>query len=492
MNMKKRARKIAQWIEHHYFCHGIKVKLRLCRCLKDWQRLLFQVRLMPGTRVDGIFDRASDIKAALQIPLFQPFKDGVQIFLAVSQEPVRENSLGKMLTSQKFYSSKAKLPLALGYDLMGRMVFADLEKMPHAMYAGATRSGKSFGLICLILSLIFKHPVSEVNLVIFDIGANTLDVFDSIPYLSCPIVKDKDEGIHVIQSLAEEMERRINLSSSELCDCPAIVCVMDEYPSFMNSIDSGEPRQKVADNISNLLRRGRKAKIHMVLATQDPKNKTMGVEIGNITSRMAFKVARYQTSIAILNCAGAEKLPGNGAMLYWSEEYPEPLYIQGAYMPVDAVERLVGRIVRINEANQPFGNKFVIPETDRVDFFTPSDALPETVQADSRAEQNFANIILWTLEQNEISVEKIKRQFSMGNRANGIMDKLCEAGLVSGKFSNQPRKVLPLSVEDIPDAIMGLLTRYGYTIEDVAVALNKRNPTDPAVMERGDSNDTSC
>lgn len=492
MNMKKWARKIAPWIEHHYACHGVKVKLRLCRCLNDWQRLIFQVYPMPGTKIDGIFDRAADIQAALQIPLFQPFRDEVLIFLAVSQKSVSENSLQKMLNSQDFYSSKAKLPLALGYDMMGRMIFADLEKMPHAMYAGATRSGKSFGLISLIMSLICKHPASEVNLVIFDIGANTLDVFDSIPHLSHPIVKDKDEGIHVIQSLAEEMERRINLSRSELCDLSAIVCVMDEYTSFIGSIDSREPRQKVADNISNLLRRGRKAKIHMVLATQDPTNKPMGVEIGNITSRMAFKVARYQTSIAILNCGGAEKLPGNGAMLHWSEEYPEPLYIQGAYMPVDAVEQLVARIVRINETNQSFGNKFVIQETDGVDFFTPSDALPETVQADNKDEKNFADIILWTLEHDVISVEKIKRQFSMGNRANKIIDKLCEAGLVSEKFSNQPRKVLPQGAEDIPDAIMELLTSYGFTAEDVTTALNKRNPTDLAVMERGDSNDTSC
>lgn len=217
MRIKKWAKRVASLAERHYSYHGIKVKLRLHGILSDNQRLIFQIVLMPGTKVDGIFDRATDIQTALQLPLFQPFRDGVSVFLAVSQKPVSENSLWKMLTSQAFRNSKAELPVALGYDLMGRMVFADLEKMPHAMYAGATRSGKSIGLICLIMSLICKHPVNEVNIVIFDIGSNTLGILESIPHLSHPIVKDRDEDIHIIQLLVEEMERRIELNSSELC-----------------------------------------------------------------------------------------------------------------------------------------------------------------------------------------------------------------------------------------------------------------------------------
>ena len=490
MKIKKWAKRVASLVERHFSCHGIEVKLRLHSVLRECQRLVFQVIPMPGTKIGGICERAVDIQAALQIPLFQPFKDrdGVQIFLAVSQKPVSENSLWKMLTSQAFRNTKAALPVALGYDLMERMVFVDLEKMPHAMYAGATRSGKSFGLICLIMSLICKHSVNEVNLVIFDIGASTLDVLENIPHLSHSIVKSRDEGIHVIQSLMEEMERRIDLSSAELCNLPAIVCVMDEYTSFIGSIDSGQPRQRVADNISDLLRRGRKGKIHMVLATQDPTNKTMGVEVGNITSRMAFKVARFQTSIAILNCAGAEKLPGSGAMLYQSEEYPDPIYIQGAYMPMDIVGQLVARI---SETEQSLGNKFMILETTALDSHTASNMTSKAVQTDSEDEREFANVIIWTLEQDTISVEKIKHKFFMGNRANGIMDKLCETGLVSEKFANQPRSVLPRSVADIPDVVMELLRRQGISVEDVVAALNKRNSGNSSVMESRSNDDAN-
>lgn len=489
MSIHAQAQRLASLAEQHYQCHGINIRLRLHSYLRDYQHFIFRVVPMPGTKIDGVFERAADIQAALQIHLFQPFRDGVLIFLAVSQLSVRENSLRKMLTSPAFRNSKATLPIALGYDLMGRMVFADLEKMPHAMYAGATRSGKSVGLLCLAISLVCKHPVSEVNLIIFDIGANTLEVLENVPHLSHPIVKDRDPGIHVIQSLMDEMERRIALSGSALCDLPAIICIIDEYISFIDSIDNKQKREKVVNNISNLLRRGRKAKVHMVLATQNPKNKAMGVDLDNITSRMAFKVARFQTSIAILNCAGAEKLPGNGALLYQSVEYPEPIYIQGAYMPEIEIEQLV---TRINGIAQSPANKFVIPEAATSDYDAVPDALPGAVQPDSEEEEEFVNIVLWTLEHNAISVEKLKRRFSMGNRANRIMDKLCEAGLVSTKFSNQPRSVLPHSVEDIPDAVMNLLTRGGIPSEEVAMAFSRRSSDDLAVSERGDSHAANC
>lgn len=475
MNTRKQMERLASLVELHYVSHGVKVKLQLRGILGDRQQYIFQISPMPGTKVDGIFARAADIRAALQLPLFQPFRDGVLLFLAVSPNPVSENSLRKMLDSQAFRNSKATLPVALGYDLMGKMVFADLEKMPHAMYAGATRSGKSVGLICLIMSLICKHQVSEVNLIIFDIGASSLDALGSVPHLSCPIVKNRDEGIHVIQSLTEEMERRIGLSSSELCVLPAIVCVMDEYTSFINSVDS-EQRQKVAGNISNLLRRGRKAKIHMVLATHDPTNKTMGVEIGNITSRMAFKVARHQTSTTILNCAGAEKLPGNGAMLYQSGAYPEPLYIQGAYISDTEVRQLAERI---NGTEQSTENKFLISDYVPSAATPMSDILPEDARVDNKGQQELVKIILWALGHNNISAEQIKQKFSMGNRAKDFLDNLCDLGLVSEKFANQPRQVLPQCVEDVPDDVLQLLSRYGFSAEMVGAAINKRLPCEP-------------
>lgn len=482
---KKVATKVARAIKSHYQCHGVAVDLRLQSVSSDCRSFTFQVLPQPGTRVGAIFEHAEDIQTALQMPFFQLFKEEVVIYLAVSEDHIRARQLLSMLKSPTFRNSKASLPVALGYDLMGRMVIEDLEKMPHAMYVGATRSGKSVGLICLVMSLLCVHSSNEMNLIVFDVGASSLDILSAAPHLSTPIVKDVETGIHVIRALADEMERRIGLDSLEQRNLPAIVCVMDEYVSFIGSIVDKQQRHSVADSITNLLRRGRKAKIHMVLATQNPKDGAMEAEMGNITSRMAFKVARHQTSIAVLNCAGAEKLPGNGAMLYQSMEHPDPIYVQGAYISTEEAEQL---LMRIQAANQDLGNKFEVPEAVPKESSSLSDNTFDAAPAQDTREKELSAIIVWLLGHETISAEKIKAKYAMGNRVNEIMDKLCELELVSEKFARQPRNVLPQSIEDIPEAVLNLLNRNGYSEEDVSAAIGKRGCCNPASCgEEGDN-----
>lgn len=493
MEILKLAMKLAALIEWHYSCHKINVSLRLHRFLRDCQRFIFQIIPLPGTRNKSIFDRADDIQAAMPIPLplFQPYRKGTQIFLAVSMVSVGEVSLKGMLTSPAFRNSDKAFPVALGCDLAGEAVIEDLNEMIHALYVGATGSGKSIGLMCMILSLVCTHPASEVNLIIFDVGGGTLDVLEGIPQLSYPIVKDRDEGAYVIQSLVDEMDRRYGIESSQRCDLPTIVCVMDEFISYIDSFDNGWERQMVVSNITDLLRRGRKVNIRLVLATQEPKNDKMKVEIRNITSRMAFRVDRHQTSSTILNHGGAEKLPGDGAMLFQSAKHPKSIYVQGAYISDDEAAQLVERI---KAAEQDFSNMFVIPDIAESDFLASLSAPVPTdvVQTDSGNEQEFASIILWTLAREEISASQIKQDFRMGNRANEIMDRLCEFGLISEKFANQPRTVLPQSVEDIPGKVMFLLARWGKSAEDIAAALSKRSPDDAADHGEEHGHDTNC
>jgi len=471
MDRIKFAAKLARKIEEHYRYHSVYGQLQPYNMAPNGRSIIFRMIPQPGTRVAAIFERAEDVQMSLQMPVFQPFKDGLGIFLMVSADPIQKIRLLPILSSRAFLNSQALLPVALGCDLMGRVVIEDLAAMPHAMYVGASRSGKSTGLICLALSLLCVHPVNEVNLILFDVGGKSLSLLKDAPHLSHPIVKDEDTGVYVVQALFDEMEQRIELRDSELDCLPAIVCIMDEYVSFVGNIGDKKKRGEAVMNITNILRRGRKAKIHMVLATQNPKDKVMEAETGNITSRMIFKVARLQTSIAVLNCAGAEKLPGNGAMLYQSMEYPEPIRIQGAYISDVEAEQQMKNIMAVS---QDLSNKFVIPE------FIPSkdnailDILPDTVQDDSELQQEFAEIIMWALRNTTVSAEKLKQNFSMGNRASEIMDKLCEWGIVSEKFSKQPRKVLPQAIEDIPDAVLQFLENRGFPAEAVTDAINKR------------------
>ena len=289
--------------------------------------------------------------------------------------------------------------------------------------------------------------------------------------MSYPVIKDYDSGIYAIERLVNEMERRIGIPANELRDLPEIVCVIDEYVSFIDNVKDKKQECELNEGMTNLLRRGRKAKIHMVLATQDPKVKAVGDAIGNITCRMAFKVAKYQTSVNVLNCGGAEKLPGNGAMLYQSVEHADPVYIQGAYIQAEEVEILVDRIKLVEH---DLSHKFLIPIKEPECSGLPAENRLSVQAKNQNADQEFVKIALWTLEHSTISTEQIKESFAMGTRAREVIDRLCEVGLITGKNANQPRKVLPQSAEDVPEEVMAIFVSNGISVEDLQEAFLRR------------------
>lgn len=468
MKQKKIAKHLKKSLEKHFTCHGVRIKLHLRQIDAATARYLFDVRLMPGTRVAAVFDRTSDVGEALHLPLLRAFREGDRLQLIASFVACSENSLHKMLCSQEFIGGKAQLPVALGYDLMGRMVFSDLSQMPHAMYVGATNSGKSTGLISLILSLVCSCPANELNLVVVDVGGNSLQVFEGIPHLSHPVVKTHAEAIHVLLKLSAEMHRRIELDKQEREQLPPIVCVVDEYVSFVQNIRGTEQRQEVKNIISDLLRRGRKVRMHIVLATQDSRKDAMGIDIGNITTRMAFKVPKYQDSVNILNVGGAEKLPGKGAMFYVSSGHREPVYIQGAFMPQEEVWELLERVREFEcDRSGMFNIAQDVPADENKTITIPA----VSAKVDDGKERELAEIIAWVLSNQTVSVNQIKQRFSIGNRANDIIETLCSYGLVSEKESNKPRKVLIQRFEELPPAVVALLEKYGYTVDAVATSM---------------------
>lgn len=464
-----KVKKLIHKIEEHYSYHGAHIKLQLLSGVDGGERFVFRVCLKPGTKASLIFERASDIQLAVQMQLFQPFRDGLNLCLAVSKNNVTRNSLMGMLKSRMFYQSRDWLPIAIGYNMRQEMIFADLAKMPHVMYAGSTNSGKSMGLICLISSLIIKQPVKNVNLIIFDVGANSLGVFSDIPYLSYPVVKDYETGMYVVNRIVEEMERRIELGQEELRNLPALVCVIDEYVSFINNITDKKQSKLIANNISNLIRRGRHAKIHLVISTQDPILKNMKVDVGNITTRMAFRCAKCQNSIAILGESGAEKLPGKGTLLFKSNNYSNPIYLQGAYISDDEVIELVNYV---KAKEHDFANKFLIPELNTSEVTTQ---LCEDVEEVCDKDEELAKIIIWALGRDKISASQIMSHFSMGNRAYDIVDQLCEMGVVSEKFANQQRTVLPQLLDSVPDKVMVFLQNCGYMEDIVTETIRNRD-----------------
>lgn len=444
-------------IEGAYENYSVRIKLKeINHTHNDFY--LFQVFIKPGVKVDTIFSNARNVQVFLRIPTFELFWSEANIYLRVSFAKTPCIELLPILSDKRFLHNSYLMPIAIGYDMMGNMIIQDLVDMPHALYVGGTCSGKSTGLMCLILSLIAVQPVNAVNLLVFDIGARSLEMLDGIPHLSHPIVKDKLTGIYVLSELVNEMERRITLPCDELRRLPALVCVIDEYTSLIANLDDKKLAERYKNAINNLLRRGRKAKIHMVLATQNATQEAMQSDIGNIMTRFVFRLSTAQSSKAVIGETGAESLPGRGAMLYKSSSMTSAIRVQGAYVSDSVSENMIEKIKSL-----PFdtSERFFIPIVDCNEQYYQDtmEAARPVIEDDGNLE--FSKIVIWALSQDMISANSMKKTFNLGNRAREIMERLCVMGIITPRNGNKARMVLPQSLEEIPSDTLAFLYKNG-------------------------------
>ena len=463
-------------MQDQFHSYGVNVTLEPVLYIRSETFLMFRVKLGEGAKMKTVFHCAEDIRIAMNLAQFYPFVKWNQLFLAVYKTKTLKNSLQRMLESPTFQQQGDKMLIALGYDIINAMVFEDLTQMTHVLYAGATNSGKSFGLVSFMVSLMVGQPVSKVNFVVLDIGGSTLDVFENTPHLSHPIVTDVDTGVKVIGAVTQEMNRRIEAGWEVVKTLPHIVCVIDEFALFMDTMMKHPDGIDVKNQISDLLRRGRKAKIHVVIATQDTRVKTMQVSMDNISTRMMFQCAKFQTSCNVINCAGAEKLPGNGAMLYLSAASSTPVFVQGAYMKPQQLAALVESI-RLHSYD--LSTKFVIPETmDQDETEAPTlPAPPPRKPVVSEKQKRLAQVILWALGQDTLTISGIKSQFSIGNGARDMMKFLETQGIVSGPLRNKARDVLVVEPQQLSQTTRNLLQDCGYSEEQILAAFHGRGGT---------------
>lgn len=470
MKIDKKTSKLVRKIYKHFLSHNIHLDLRLQTVVADSEEYIFRLKPKPGTRVDAIFDHVHDIKVALRLQLFEAFyDDNGDICLAVSKNANMQCSLIEMLKSREFRESEKPLLFALGSDLKGKKVFLDLAELPHILYGGSSYCGKSFGLICLGLSLAVKNPPDKLSLIIVDTGGRTMDVFQGLPHLSHPVVEDPETGVYVIRALVNEMERRNGLDDDELKEQPHIVCIIDELASFVMNAESKE----LVHNISDLLQRCRHNRIQMVLSAQNSTNEDTGVKFYNITTRVAFACANQQHSRNVLGEVGAEKITAKGMMLVSSRTFRNTIRLQGAYMEKEKVKKMVERI---NSTASDISNRFVIPEksdTESVDKV--SELLNSISSEDKEKEKELADIIMWAIAKEKVSASAIKEQFPMGNRAGYILNCLFEMGIVSEKFANQPRKVLVNSRSELSEDAVNLVTKCGYTVEQISNIFSRKS-----------------
>ena len=414
----------------------------------------YELKPAEGVRVSKIANLADDIAlnlAAETIRIEAPIPGKQAVGIEVPNKEKEMVSLREVVESEEFENSKSKLSVALGKDVAGQIIIADIAKMPHALIAGATGSGKSVCINTIITSIIYKAKPSEVKLVMVDPKVVELSVYNGIPHLLIPVVTDPKKAAGALAWAVQEMDNRYNVFAQKgvrdlkgynaLIEkengqgkLPQIVIIIDELADLMMVA-----AKEVEDSICRLAQKARAAGMHLIIATQRPSVDVItGIIKANIPSRIAFSVSSQVYSRTILDQIGAEKLLGKGDMLYFPSGAPKPTRIQGAFVSDDEVEKIVSFVKSNGEAQYSEDILETIENSNK-----PEKELKEDGDPDDDTDPFLMDAIDVVVETGQASTTFIQRKFKVGYaRAGRIIDQLEERGIISGYQGSKPRQVL--------------------------------------------------
>ncbi|GAQ26202.1 DNA translocase FtsK [Tepidanaerobacter syntrophicus] len=429
----------AEILENTLESFGIDAKVVQVNCGPTITR--FEVQPSPGVKVSRIVNLADDIAlslAASDVRIEAPIPGKAAVGIEVPNKKRSSVFLRDVIESAEFTSSPSKLTIALGKDVGGNSVVADLADMPHLLIAGATGSGKSVCINTIIASILYKALPSEVKLMMIDPKVVELAVYDGIAHLISPVVTDVKKAAAALNWIVEEMERRYqtfakegvrdiakyNETNSEK-PMPQIVVIIDELADLMMI----SPRE-IEDNICRLAQMARAAGIHLVVATQRPSVDIItGLIKANIPSRISFAVSSQVDSRTILDTSGAEKLLGKGDMLFFPVGAAKPLRIQGAFISEAEVEKLVNFI---KNQKEPLYEK-------NLSDFNEMEMKKNLAQTD----ELFEEAVSIVLENGQASISMLQRRLKIGYaRAARLIDEMEERGFISGYDGPKPREIL--------------------------------------------------
>ena len=427
----------------------------------------FELQPEQGVKVSKIVGLADDIKlnlAASDIRIEAPIPGKAAIGIEI---PNKENSavmLRDILESKEFNDFSSKLAFAVGKDIGGQPVVADIAKMPHLLIAGATGSGKSVCINTIIMSILCKASPEDVKMVMIDPKVVELTAYNDIPHLLYPVVTDAKKAAGVLNTMVGEMTRRykafadcnvrnlkgynnkvkeiqkeVGKENSELKTLPQIVIIVDELADLM-MVAHGD----VEDAIVRLSQLARAAGIHLVIATQRPSVDVItGLIKANVPSRIAFAVSSLVDSRTILDMAGAEKLLGKGDMLFYPTGYPKPVRIQGAFVSDNEVERVV-EYIKSNYSKAEYDTDIAKEiEKNTVAVSEKTEGTTNQSADNSGRDEYFKQAAELIIESEKASIGMLQRKFKVGfNRAARIMDQLAEAGVVGPDEGTKPRTIL--------------------------------------------------
>ena len=443
----------------------------------------FEIQPAAGVKVSRISNLAKDLArslAVISVRVVEVIPGKSVVGIEIPNEHREVVNFREVLSSRAFEDSKSALTLALGHDISGQPVVADLAKMPHLLVAGTTGSGKSVGLNSMLLSLLYKSGPADVRFILVDPKMLELSVYEGIPHLLTPVITDMKDAANGLRWCVAEMERRYKLMAtlgvrnlsgynrkieearkidSPITDplwtpdptlatpeadqepaylerLPNIVVVIDEFADMMMIVG-----KKVEQLIARIAQKARAAGIHLILATQRPSVDVItGLIKANVPTRIAFQVSSKVDSRTILDQGGAEQLLGHGDMLYLPPGSGVPNRVHGAFCSDEEVHRVVADWRRRGEPLYIDG---------LLDEGSATAVTPQELQSESQAEEDDENdnlydeAVHYVTKSRRASISSVQRKLRIGyNRAARLIETMEAAGVVSAMGSNGQREVL--------------------------------------------------
>lgn len=415
----------------------------------------YEVAVSSGTKLSKVEHIDKEIALALaakHVSIEAPIPGKSTVGIEIPNPTISAVKFKEVLGNVPKEQEKAKILVALGKDLMGRVQTADISKMPHLLVAGSTGSGKSVCMNSIIASILMRYRPDQVRLVLVDPKKVEMSNYNGVPHLLWPVVTDPKKASAALQRIVAMMDERYESFSetgvkkveeyNEYVDkqkekdpsctlekMPYIVVIIDELADLMMVAS-----KEVEASIQRITQLARAAGIHLIVATQRPStNVITGVIKANIPSRIAFAVASFVDSRTILDTSGAEKLLGKGDMLFLPMGENSPLRIQGCFITDDEIRRIIEHVCSQQAAVYDDSLNKAIEEEHN----------PVSGDKESLDDPLYNEVLEFAMETGKISASLIQRRFRLGyNRAARMIDLLEERGIIGPQNGSKPREVI--------------------------------------------------
>jgi S-DNA-T family DNA segregation ATPase FtsK/SpoIIIE len=444
----------------------------------------FEMQPAPGTKASQISGLSKDLARALSVVsvrVVEVIPGKPFVGLEIPNEKREMVTLGEIIKSKAYEDVASPLALALGKDIGGHPMVADLGKMPHLLIAGTTGSGKSVGINAMVLSLLFKSTAEHVRLIMIDPKMLELSVYEGIPHLLAPVVTDMKQAANALRWSVVEMDRRYKLMAAlgvrniagynrkvreandagkpikdpvmmqyasndptfdqkliqDLQPLPYIVVIIDELADLMMIVG-----KKVEELIARLAAKARASGIHLILATQRPSVDVItGLIKANIPTRIAFQVSAKVDSRTILDQGGAESLLGHGDMLYLPPGTSVPIRIHGAFVSDEEVHRVVNALKTADPPN--YIEEVLSGPSQVIPGISGEDEIPGLAGGDAEQDALYDEAVKIVISERKPSISYVQRRLKIGyNRSARLLEAMENAGVVGPLQSNGSREVL--------------------------------------------------